>query len=333
MASILRVFGFFVFCLCALPTSGAAQQSPVVRFAFGGGWDALPAIVAIERGFFDQEELVVSGLSITSAQAVANSLVAGSTDFAAIPQRTFLAFAVADLPIAAVAVGSWGTEMELIAKPAAGISDLSQIKGHTIAVSRTSDALPVLVRLLNRAKLRPSDVNIRYLEGTAMPKALDSESIDAIFDTRHLTSVLVESGKAVAVLDWEGVKKNVGSISATPLVTRKALIESDPATVLKVVRAWIKALAYIQQDPLDAGRLLQIYLHRHGAKVEASLAQTWITMSSYNLYSWTDNAVADAEYNAWGLKEAGAIKTVPKLAGFIDNRFVEQAFQTVKIQK
>jgi ABC-type nitrate/sulfonate/bicarbonate transport system substrate-binding protein len=70
---ILVVVGY----LALLPGYSFGAASTLVRLSFSSGWDALPAVVAIERGFFAQEELVVSGMAVSSAQAVINSLAAG----------------------------------------------------------------------------------------------------------------------------------------------------------------------------------------------------------------------------------------------------------------
>ena len=53
--------------LTFLPVQGLAAEWTLARLSFSSGWDALPAVVAIERGFFIQEKLMVSGLSVSSA--------------------------------------------------------------------------------------------------------------------------------------------------------------------------------------------------------------------------------------------------------------------------
>ena len=93
--------------LCALlalaPFPGRAdsetRELKLVRLTFGFGWDALPALVALERGFFASEGLLASGMAVGSAQAVMNSLATGTTDVAIVPQRTLLVMAALDLQI------------------------------------------------------------------------------------------------------------------------------------------------------------------------------------------------------------------------------------------
>jgi len=320
--------------LVFVPALGFAENPKLARFSFSSGWDALPAIVAIERGFFAQESLVVSGLTITSFEAVTGSLVRGSTDFAAVPQRTLLAMAAAELPVAIISMSGWGTEMELVVpKEEEAIKSMAELKGKTIGVGMASEAFPVLIRLLNKAKLRPDDVKIKQLPAEALTRAFDpkNKQADAVLESRHYTTVLLKKGQGRLVLTHKDITEAIGFIGAAPLLTRHELIEKEPDIIQKFVNAWVKAQKYIQQDPEDAARLLVIFFHRQGVKtVSEDLTRTWVEMTRYNRFVWTPADVADAEYNGWGLKEGGLLKASPKLESYVENRFAEAALKTLE---
>jgi len=310
------------------PVRAPAAQWELARLAFSSGWDGLPASVAIERGFFAQEGLVVSGLAATSAQHVINSLAAGTTDFAAVPQRTLLAMAALKVPVKVVSVNGWGTEMELVVpKDDAAVKTMADLKGKAIAVGVGSEAYPALIRLLNKAKLRPADVTIKTLSAADLTRVFQKKLASALMESRYFTSVLVTAGQARPVLTHRDIVKTLGLIGAGPVVARQAVIEKEPATTQKFVNAWIKALKYIQQDPEDAARLLQIFFHRQGVKVSEKTARAWIGMTHYDRFFWSPAEVADAEFNGWGLKEGGALKVLPKLDGYVENRFAQEALK------
>ena len=310
-----------VMALAVLAARVQAQESGLVRLSFSSGWDALPAVVAIERGFFDQEGVIVSGLAISSGEAAINSLVAGSTDVAAIPQRTFLVMAAAKLPVKTVAMGGWGTEMELVAKPDSGITAVGDLKGKRVAITQGSEAFPVLIRLLNQAGLQPQDVQLQQLPADQLTQVFANNAADAVFETRHFTSALVQTSGATVILKPEDVTSAVGSIGGRPLVAGNKFIENEPETLQKAVNAWVKALKYIQQDREDAARLLQIFFHRQGVRLTSEMAASWITMTKYDVYTWSEAAITDAEYNGWGLKAGNILKIEPELDGYIENRF------------
>jgi len=316
--------------VAATVAARAADSTTLARLTFSSGWDALPAIVGIERGFFAQEGLVVSGLAIASPEAVINSLAAGSTDFAVVPQRVMLVMVAAKVPVKIIAMGGWGTELELIARPDAAIKKVADLKGKTIATLRGSEALPALMRLLNQSKLKPTDLKIVAMSADDLVKVLADKKADGVFETRHFTGPLVQNKSATVVLDAAGITKTIGWIDAIPLVTSADMVAKDPKLVQKFTNGWVKALAYIRQDPEDAGRLLGIFFHRQGVRVTPQMANSWVAMTKYDQFDWSKAAIADAEYNGWGLNVAKILKTAPKLQGFVDNRFAAAAAKAIQ---
>jgi sulfonate transport system substrate-binding protein len=323
-----KVAGALIAVVAALPLQPAAAQQKLVlvRFSFSSGWDALPAIVAIERGFFAQEGLVVSGLAVPSSMAVIESLATGSTDIAAVPQRTLLVMVAAKAPVKVIAMAGWGTQIELVVpKDDKAIKSVADLKGKTIAVGQGSEAQPVLIRLLNKAKIRPSEVKIKSLSPAELTRAFQNKLADAVIESGHFTAVLLKNGQARIVLSNKEIVETLGLVGASALVAQKSVIEKEATTVQKFVNAWVKALKYIDQDRKDAAQLLRIFFHRQGTMVSDALATSWVGMTRYDRFVWSPADVADAEFNGWGLKEGGVLKVLPKLDGYVDNRFAEKA--------
>jgi len=320
--------------IASIPISSAHGEQPrLVRLAFTSGWDALPVIVGIERGFFHAENLEVSGLTTTNPTALMSSISAGSTDFAAVPQRSLLIMAAAKLPIKVVGKNGWGTEIELLTRAGnESISGVADLKGKSVAVGPGSEAYPVLVRLLNAAGLRPADVDIRFLDPDSLVSVFDKNLADTIFETRYYTSAIMSSGKAKVVLSNENISGKLGLIDARALVANGKVVSEDPETVQRFLNAWIKALVYIQQDPADAASLLRLFFHRQGTLVSPKLAQAWITFTHFDRYTWTEDDILDAEYNGWGLVEGQILKVSPKLDGLIENKFAEKAWAVLQTQ-
>lgn len=310
-----------------------AEEKKLARLTFSSGWDALPALVAIERGFFDQEGLVVSGLTVSSAAAVMRSVASRTTDFASLPQRTLLVMSALKLPVKAISMNGWGRQMELVVrKEDTKTNSLAALKGKSIAMTRGSEALPVLIRLANRERMRPTDIKVKYLPAARLTRAFKDKLADAVFESKHFTAPLAQAGGGRRVIDHQAIVKAIGFIGAAPLVTSNAMIEKEADTVQKFVNAWVKALFYIRQDPEDAARLLQIFFHRQGVPVSKKLSASWVGMTRYDRYFWSKSDIADAEYNGWGLKEGGVLKIIPKLQGYIDNRFAVRSVGRLRSQ-
>jgi ABC-type nitrate/sulfonate/bicarbonate transport system substrate-binding protein len=327
-----RFAGLLLVAIAVSAAHPAAAQDEesfrLVRLSYSTGWDALPVVVAQERGFFTQQRLIVSGVAANSAGAVANSLQANSTDVAVLPQRAFISLAAAGAGAKAIAVNSWGTQIQLVAPPDSGISSFADLKGRTVAVGEGSAALPYLARILNLEKLSSGDVRIVQLPANQLASALPDGRADAIFDMGHITGPIVGAGQAKSVMGGEEVRKRLGAVGAMPLLASQRFIENEPEVAQRVVNAWLRAQRYIHENPEDAAQLLRIFLHRHGVAVSEELVTAWIGLQRYDgLFKWTDNAIKDAEYNAWGLKQVGAIDKIPDLDPFVDNRFVDRALE------
>ena len=309
-----------------------AQDTPsLVRLSFSSGWNGLPAIVGIERGFFAAEGLVISGLPLSKSESVINSLGAGSTDFAAVPQRTFLIMAAANMSVKVVSQNGWGAEMELVVpKSDTSTKTIADLKGRTIAVGVSSEAHGVLMRLLNQAGLGPNDVTIKLVPSPQLTSTFQDNSAQALFDVRYFTSALVAKDQARAVLTNSDVVNAIGRVGASPLVVSGRTLENKPEVVQKFVNAWVKSLDYIDKQPDDAARLLRIYFHRQGVTVAEDLTKSWVNFIRYDRFTWSEADVLDAEYNGWGLHTAKVFKVQPKLKGYIDNKFAESAAKNLQ---
>lgn len=313
------------------PTAAAPAQTELVRFSFAAGWDGLPGIVAVERGFFAEENLVVSGLPSSSAEAVLKSVAVGSTDVASVPQRTFLVMAAANLPVRVIAMSGWGRPIQLVVPGSeTAINEVADLKGKRVALVQASEAYPILMRLLNAARLRPTDVKPVFLTADALTNVFETRSADAVFETQHYTDALTAAKNARVVLSNEAIVQQLGLINAAPLVANADMIARRPEIVQRFVNAWVRAQKYIQQDPVDASKLLQVFLHRQGVIVSEELAMSWTRLTQYDKYLWSGSDIADADYNGWGLKEGGILKVQPKVAGYVENAFAERAVSLLR---
>lgn len=321
--SVVVLLAVFAAVATAVPSADAAEKFRVVRVSYSTGWDALPIVVGIERGFFAERNLIVSGVSAGSAVAVAQSLQAGSTDAAILPQRAFLGLLDADIDIKAILVNTWGSQFQLVARDEAGISDVASLRGKRVGVALGSGSLPVLVRLLNQAGLSPQDVKLQELQTNALIGALREGRIDAVFEFAHLSAPMAGAGLGSVVMSGEDVRNALGLVGAMPVVANARFLEREPETAQALVEGWVEAQRYIHQEPEDSERLLAIFLHRHGVVAPKELVRTWVGMQRYDAPKWTQAAIDDARYNAWGLRMAGGLKEIPDVAAAVDNRFVD----------
>ncbi len=299
-----------------------AEAPALVRLAYVDDWRALPAVVAVERGFFAAQGLIASGLPMTADRAdFETSLAEGTTDLALIPQRLWLAMADSAADTVSIGVGSWGIEMELVVREGRPIDAIADLKNRRVAISSGSPAYPTLIRLLNQVGLEPQNVRVLELPTAEVLSSFQRRRADAVFDVRHVTTPLAAEGGRVLV-DWQALLRLLGPINAVPLVARAEWAAEQPETLRRVAVAWVHTLAYIEANRDDAARLLYMHLRRRGVRLTSSLAEAWVGFSRYDLPGWSDAAIRDAEYNAWALMTAGELTDMPALPARIDTGFI-----------
>ena len=166
------------------------------------------------------------------------SVASRTTDFAAVPQRMPFVVAALKLPIRVVSMNGWGRKMELVVrKENTKTKSIKDLKGKTITMSNGSDVLPALIRLANRERLLPTEIKVKYLPAKKLAKAFKENLADAVFESRHFTSPLVQAEGGRIVFGHRKIVNALGYIGATPLITSKAMIEKEPATVQRFANA------------------------------------------------------------------------------------------------
>jgi len=302
-------------CVVAL-SSAHAQTLKIARISYTGSWDALPAIVAAERGFLAKEGIYMSGVAVGSREAVINSLASGATDFAVLSQSSLLQAASAKAPVKAVAINNWGNAHLLVASPAGGVKNITDLKGKTVAVVLGEDAVAVLARLLNANDIAVSDIKLKYYNPGSLGAAFN-DGAEAAIAEQQIAGLLLETKGAKQLMSGKEIADSIGYIGAQPLIASPRVLQEEPETVAAVKRAWTAAKKHIQDDPEDAARLLRIFLHRRGITIEETQASQWVKMQRYDLDKWDESVLADANYNAWALAQAKVIEKAPQLNQFV----------------
>ena len=314
-------------------------QPKTVRFSYSNGWDAIPAVVAIEKGFLAEQGLVVAGLAISSGRTILQSLTDGTTDFAIVPNRTLILVGALRLPLKVIAVSGWGTETEIVVPAESKAKSLADLKGKTIGLGVSTEAFPLFIRFADQYKLKPKDFTIKNLDSGEIMQALDTAACtqvkkptregkqvdictDAIIASRHFTSRLVGSGKARVLHSYADISKATGVRNAGALLTRNTLIDTERDTVQKFANGWIKALQYTEKNPQEVVSLMRVFFARQGTQVPKDLAELWVKLEKFDRTAWTEADTKDTENNAAALQQVGILREIPKVANIVDGRFV-----------
>ena len=316
--------------LIAYGLAAPALAEEIVVSNYGVSANGMPFAVAMEKGFFKDEGINVTGI-ITSAGGgtTLRNMLAGNAPYGEVNPVVVVSAVLqgADLRIISDNV-STVAEFVWAVKPDSPIKSVKDFKGKRVGYTNprsTSQALANL--LLQGAGLKPEDVEMMktggFGEGVA---ALDKGLVDVVPIPEPLWSkykdkyraVVVASealpplGNVVGVTTVEGAAKNAKFISA-------------------VIRARRKAVQFMKTNPDEAADIIA-----KAYNLERDVSRSAVR----NLVKSTTNGVpywSEGQVNLSGLKrmidaqkDVGAITGDVDLAKIIDTRFLPDDLKAMK---
>lgn len=211
----------FLFAVVSLYFQPAMAEQPPLTIATGWGAMTGPVEIAQEKGFFKEQGIKTTTLSMTGGQQIFQAYVQGKAD---VMCNTCLRIVQSNLdPSQHVIIGTLSysdNQMKLLARKSAGITRVSDLKGKKIAVTQASFAH-------------------FYLEKFLLFNGLTIDDVELVFAGKKEIPGIIERGLADATM-WHGVpitetKKILGEdyvIFQNPGIHRKT-------QQLVVPRAWV----------------------------------------------------------------------------------------------
>jgi NitT/TauT family transport system substrate-binding protein len=205
-----------------------------------------PAYAACRKGFFEQEGLAAQFKITPTAWLVPQQLASGDCDFAVLP---WTRVAVAEPGEAALRVvcGSGYEEAALVVR-----SELRDDQVTTVAVPREGGIKDLTAMSLIDSMGWRNARQLRYPSGDGAIIAFFGGVADAASMVEPYATMFEQMGMGRIV-------KRTGDIwpgaPGCSLACRAELIEHKPDLVQRVVRAYIRAASYVNEQPIEASDL------------------------------------------------------------------------------
>lgn len=212
-----------------------------------------PFFVAKEQGFFENHGLNVDILTIEDSASRRTALANQTVQFSISTLDMFAIEAAQGVPATCVLKlnDSYGADGIITTQE---VTNLSDLRGKSIAVEQGSPSHFFLLYLLEREGLTPDDVEIKYV-----PTAGDA-------------AVTFAGNQADAAVTWEPYvsqtvdQKPNGKILVTSreqlgllldiLTVNTEYAQSNPEVVKGVLRAWFDAVDYWRENPDEANAIM-----------------------------------------------------------------------------
>lgn len=328
---VLTVVGLVTANCVVTPTPGAevagppAPEQTTIRLAYSESIYSTTAVVAQEKGFFAEENLLVNAFPQPYGGLALQSLVGGSTDFAVASNSRFVGAAVGDLPIKAIGITTYGFQGQLIVpKSDTTTEDVEDLVGKRVAVQMGSGTSAVVLRYLDSKGLSADDFEIVNIDTEQIPAAFEAGEVDGGFPWEPFASQIVEAGFGRMVLDYPDIAEPVNATYAFPVMTSDELIEEQPEVVQRFVNAWAKAMAWIEEHPEETLDIMKITFFNQGIDISAEPLRDMLEYTHYDRVCFTTEDVEDATKTAEIFVELGKHDHVPDLESFVDRTFCEK---------
>jgi NitT/TauT family transport system substrate-binding protein len=303
------------FILMSVTRANAAETKVVnIGWTGGSGWTALPDRVALERGFYEKENLRVRYIQFQGTNLMLSALMANELDYVTI--LPFIAGAATrGLPVKIVAATTKASGYAIVARP--DIDSIKALKGKKIAINTFgSSADFAIYQLLSRNGLDPNkDVTLQAIAGSpdARFAALISGSVDATVVNSPFEYRAEQKGFKTLLSVKETAEFVRIPISGLSTTQRK--IDKEPDEIVRVLRSLRAAILFLQsQREIGVGLLEKLLKIEHPAAerfysvyrdqynpdltVPDSVAEEWIAVGTFRakekisvkpqaVYDWT----------------------------------------------
>jgi sulfonate transport system substrate-binding protein len=246
----------------ALPGAVSAQGRPVLKAGDqkGGLRALLEAAGGLEGLGYD-----IQWSEFPAAAPLAEALNAAAVDSGPIGDAPLIFALAAGTRVKAIGANrsdSYGTAV--LVRPDSSLKTAADLRGKSIATNRGSIGHYVTLKAITSARLKPEDVNIRFLAPADAKLALTQGSVDAWATWEPYTALAEVSNHARVLVSGRGLLPGLSYLAATDgaIAVKRPVLQDFLQRVVKAqvwsyrnVGAYSAALARIIGIPPEAAKL------------------------------------------------------------------------------
>jgi NitT/TauT family transport system substrate-binding protein len=251
-------------------------------------------IIAQEKGYFAAEGLRVVLKPHTSGKAALDAVLTHKAEIATAGDTPIMFAAIAGERVALLATLFVARKDQgIVGRRDRGMVSLGDLQGKRVGLMRGTSSDFVLDTLLVAHKLLASDITIVPLQPEEFVQALLDGQVEAISMWQPYVSIAQRAlGDRAITFYAENLY-----VTTLNLVSRHDLVTSRPATIVKCLRALVRAEGFIRERPAEARALIAA-----ATKIDRALLEELLSTSTYAIT--LDQALVTSleEQSRWALK-------------------------------
>ena len=253
----------------ALALSGAQAQAQTALTYLFPAPDFLPAFapfhLALGKGYYEAEGLDVTFRVGQGGADVATQVAVGNADMGGGMGDTAMIVRANGLPIRGVALLGGSGLTHIAWRNDSGITGIADMAGRSIAtISFQDTAYYNLLAVLADHGLSRSDVDIQALGSGGLIQNMIAGTVEAMTGVPEWIVAIQDAGVDLTVVP----ARDYFPAQAQALIASDRIIANNPDAVGGFVRATLRAIADIVEDPAQAAQDYVVYVDRHAENVE-----------------------------------------------------------------
>lgn len=238
-----------------LATSAFAADKPL-RIGYVFAMANAPALIADKEGFYKQEGLDVDLKALGDGPVIQQALAGGELDVAYVGTPPVYQWYSRGLKSTILAKVNYGQAAVLVGEKSP-IASLQDLAGKKLAGVKKGSGMDLLLRgyvLKDKAGLDPDhDLNIIDMPPGNMNAALERGIVDAAFAWEPFVSQAELRGTARVLFD---VNQALPQYPWYVVIALPKTLQERPDDVVKLLRAHRKAVAFLNDHPAEANRII-----------------------------------------------------------------------------
>lgn len=296
-------------------SSGATH----IRLIYSPSLCAAPMYIAIENGYFEEENLDVEQVTVDAAH-VAEAIGADQVDVGMGLIGKLLQPLENGLPIK-FTTGLHTGCTKLLVPGDSDIKSIADLKGKKIGVPGLADAATVISkRSLSAAGIGVTEQNMEVefsvYSRNDLPQALENGAVDAIALGDPTASIAEEQYGLTALIDTATDPEYKDEYCCAAFVTSK-LASENPEAAAAFTRAVQKASQWVQENPDETAKIIVDKQYISGET--DFVAQI---LKTYNYKPSVQGGYDALKQNAEELAQIGVIKSDTDATKFADNAYI-----------
>ena len=169
------------------------SERRTVRFAYQDRIADAAAIIAVKKGFFEEEGLILKTSVFTSGPACSEAIVSGAADIGTMGDTTGI-IAISNFPVKIVASHGGGEHRHrIIARNGSGINSISDLKGKRVAIKFGTSTYGGFLLFAEKNNLSLDEMTLIDMKPIDMPAAIAAGSVDAVVASEPSPSLIAVS--------------------------------------------------------------------------------------------------------------------------------------------